>query len=74
MTMLLSSLIWKGLPEIATMQLGPNEAAVQANIVVYTENDTEILINPKFIIRGNDLVIRPYELTQEVGSRDIRTH
>jgi len=57
------------LPEVATMQLGPNEAAVQANIVVYTENDTEVLINPKFIIRGNDLVIRPYELTQEVGTR-----
>jgi len=56
------------LPNVNFVDLGPNDAAVQANITVYSENDKKILLQPKFIIKENN-VGRPLELNQEIAVR-----
>lgn len=56
------------LPQVNFMDLGTQDAAVQANIAVYAENDNKILLQPKFIIKDNT-VGRPPELNQEIASR-----
>ncbi len=56
------------LPNVNFMDLGPQDAAVQANITIYAENDAKILLQPKFIIKDN-AVGRPPELNQEIASR-----
>lgn len=56
------------LPSVNFLELGPQDAAVQANIAVYTENNAKIMLQPKFIIKDNS-VGKPSELNQEIGSR-----
>lgn len=56
------------LPSVNFLELGPNDAAVQANIAVYAEDDKRILLQPKFIIKDNN-VGRPFELNQEIAAR-----
>lgn len=56
------------LPNVNFVDLGPNDAAVQATIAVYAENDKRIVLQPKFIIKDNN-VGRPTELNQEIAAR-----
>jgi cytochrome c-type biogenesis protein CcmF len=56
------------LPNVNFLELGPQDAAVQANISVATEDGNKIILQPKFIIMDSN-VGRPAELNQEVGTR-----
>ncbi|WP_273273285.1 cytochrome c biogenesis protein CcsA [Roseivirga sp.] len=62
---------FKGLeriPSVNFVDVGPNDAAVQANIEVLIEDNQKLLLEPKFVIKGNNLA-RPAELNQEIASR-----
>ena len=48
--------------------LGPNDVAVRANIIVYAENGIQHLLQPIFSIKGN-IVDSPVEMNQEIASR-----
>ncbi|KYG78534.1 cytochrome C biogenesis protein [Roseivirga spongicola] len=62
---------FKGLeriPSVNFVDVGPNDAAVQANIEVLIEDNQKLLLEPKFVIKDNNLA-RPAELNQEIASR-----
>ena len=48
--------------------LGPNDAAVKANIEVFVEEGEKLYLEPKFIIKDKN-VGRPPEVNQEIASR-----
>ena len=56
------------IPGVNFMELGTQDAAVQANIIVYVEEGAKIRLQPKFIIKDNT-VGRPLEMNQEIASR-----
>ena len=56
------------IPQVNFIDIGPNDAAVQANIEVLIEDDQRIFLQPKFVIKDNNLA-RPAELNQEIASR-----
>ncbi len=56
------------IPSVNFVDLGPNDAAVQARIQVFAERGQSYLIEPKFIIKDGN-VGRPMELNQEIASR-----
>ena len=56
------------IPGVNFMELGTQDAAVQANITVYVEEGAKIRLQPKFIIKDNT-VGRPLEMNQEIASR-----
>lgn len=62
---------FRGLERIPTVNfadIGPNDAAVQANIEVLVEENQRIYLQPKFVIKDNN-VARPAEVNQEIASR-----
>ncbi|WP_420384889.1 heme lyase CcmF/NrfE family subunit [Roseivirga sp.] len=62
---------FKGLeriPRVNFVDMGPEDAAVKANIEVFIENDQRLYLEPKFIIKDNNLG-RPPEVNQEIASR-----
>ncbi|MFY0593219.1 cytochrome c biogenesis protein CcsA [Roseivirga sp.] len=59
---------WERIPKVNFADLGPNDIAVRANIVVFAENDVQHLIQPIFVITNYNMV-RPYELNQEIAAR-----
>lgn len=62
---------FKGLeriPRVNFVDMGPEDAAVKANIEVFIENDQRLYLEPKFIIKDNNLG-RPSEVNQEIASR-----
>ncbi len=50
------------------IDLGPNDVAVKASIVIYGEENTEYLAEPLYIIKNN-LVRRPPEVIKELASK-----
>ena len=48
--------------------MGPNDAAVKANIEVFVEEGEKLYLEPKFIIKDKN-VGRPPEVNQEIASR-----
>lgn len=62
---------FKGLeriPSVNFIDVGPNDAAVQANIEVLIEDNQRLLLQPKFVIKEQN-VARPAELNQEIAAR-----
>ncbi|OEK06798.1 cytochrome c biogenesis protein CcsA [Roseivirga misakiensis] len=58
------------IPRIRFADLGPNDIAVRANIVVFAENGIQHLIQPIFAIVNYDIDPgRPFELNQEIAAR-----
>lgn len=63
--------IFQGLERIDKVNfvtLDPDDAAVKANILVYGDDGDTLKMEPKFIIKDNN-VAKPPELNQEIASR-----
>ena len=56
------------LPSVNFADIGPNDAAVKATIEVFVEDNQTLYLEPKFIIKDNNLG-RPPEVNQEIASR-----
>ena len=56
------------LPSVNFVDMGPNDAAVKATIEVFVEDNQTLYLEPKFIIKDNNLG-RPPEVNQEIASR-----
>tara|TARA_B100000965_G_scaffold387008_1_gene389855 strand:+ start:3475 stop:6024 length:2550 start_codon:yes stop_codon:yes gene_type:complete len=56
------------LPRVNYLTMGPNDAAVKANIEVFVEEGEKLYLEPKFIIKDKN-VGRPPEVNQEIASR-----
>ena len=56
------------LPSVNFVDIGPNDAAVKATIEVFVEDNQTLYLEPKFIIKDNNLG-RPPEVNQEIASR-----
>ena len=62
---------FKGLeriPRVNFVDMGPNDAAVKAEIEVFVEDGEKLILEPMFIIKDNN-VGRPAEVNQEIASR-----
>lgn len=56
------------LTKVNGIELGGQDAAVQANITVFTEEGKQVKLEPKFIIKDK-AVGKPVEMNQEVATR-----
>lgn len=56
------------LPRVSFVDMGPNDAAVKAQIEVFVEEGQKLYLEPKFLIKDNN-VGRPAEVNQEIASR-----
>lgn len=62
---------FKGLeriPRVNFVDMGPNDAAVKAEIEVFVEDGEKLILEPMFLIKDNN-VGRPAEVNQEIASR-----